>query len=258
MNRIQQLFREKQSDILSIYMTAGYPEKEDTTAIIRALQDHGADMVEIGIPFSDPLADGPIIQQSNQEALAGGMSLKLLFEQLKGIRNEVTIPLILMGYLNPVLKMGMVSFLDRCRATGIDGVIIPDLPPGEFESLYREKFREFGILHPLLITPQTTPERVRYIAGLSGGFLYMVSDASTTGTKVSISDNQKEYFGRIGEMELPVPALIGFGISDHDTFTAACSYASGAIIGSAFIRMLGKEGFSEENIGRFIGQIRNG
>jgi tryptophan synthase alpha chain len=258
MNRIQQLFREKQSNILSIYMTAGYPEKEDTTSIIGALQDHGADLVEIGIPFSDPLADGPVIQQSSREALTGGMSLKLLFEQLKGIRNKITIPLILMGYLNPVLKMGMVSFLSRCRETGIDGVIIPDLPPGEFESLYRDKFREFEILHPMLITPRTTPERVRYIAGLSGGFLYMVSDSSTTGTKVSISDNQKEYFSRIGKMDLPVPSLIGFGISNHETFTAACTYASGAIIGSAFIRMLGEEGFCEENIRRFIGQLRNG
>jgi len=258
MNRIQQLFRKKHGGILSVYITAGYPEKENTVPVIRALQEHGADMVEIGIPFSDPLADGPVIQQSSQEALAGGMSLRLLFEQLKGIRENISIPLILMGYLNPVLKMGMVSFLSGCRKTGIDGVIIPDLPPGEYESLYREKFGEYGILHPLLVTPQTSPERVRYIAGLSGGFLYMVSDASTTGTKDSISEPQRAYFNRIREMDLPVPGLIGFGISNHETFSAACSYARGAIIGSAFIRMLGEAGFSDGNVGSFIRRIRKG
>jgi len=258
MNRIQQLFREKEGGILSIYITAGYPEKEDTVPIIRALQDHGADMVEVGIPFSDPLADGRVIQQSSQEALAGGMSLKLLFEQLKEIREQITIPLVLMGYLNPILRMGMVNFLSRCRETGIDGVIIPDLPPGEYESLYRDQFAKYGILHSLLITPQTSPERIGYIAGLTDGFLYMVADAATTGKRDAISDSQRAYFSRIRKMDLPVPALIGFGISTHETFTVACRYARGAIIGSAFIRMLGEEGSSQESIGRFLRQIRQG
>jgi len=257
-NRIDQLFREREREILSIYITAGYPGIDDTVRLLKALQEFGADMVEIGIPFSDPLADGPVIQQSSQLALRNGMTLDLLFNQLKEIRESVSIPLYLMGYLNPVLQMGMEPFLSRCRDTGIDGVIIPDLPPAEYENRYREMFRSYGIYHSLLITPHTDEKRINRIAALSDGFLYMVAAASTTGAKSSVGDSQRDYFQRLKEMNLPVPGLIGFGISNRETFSAACNYARGAIIGSAFIRALGASDSLtlEERVERFIGEIR--
>lgn len=258
MNRIDRLFNEKRGEILSVYITAGYPGLNDTPAIVRALQEYGADMVEIGIPFSDPLADGPVIQQSSQVALGNGMTLKLLFSQLTEIRDNLHIPLLLMGYLNPVLQMGMETFLENCSETGIDGVIIPDLPPDEYEAEYHDHFKKYGIHFPLLITPHATPDRINRIARLSGGFLYLVADASTTGAKASIGQHQVEYFKRIEKMDLPVPGLIGFGISSHETFITACKYARGAIIGSAFIRMLGEEGSLEEKTGAFIRSIRDG
>lgn len=239
-NRIDKLFREKEAGILSIYMTAGYPGLHDTVGLLKALEKYGADMVEIGIPFSDPLADGPVIQQSSQQALKNGMTLELLFEQLEKVRNSVNIPLILMGYLNPILYMGMERFLIKCRDAGIDGVIIPDLPPAEYEEQYLEMFRKYGVYHILLVTPQTGEDRIRKIVSLSRGFLYMVAAASTTGARRSVEATQKEYFLRLQEMNLPLPGLIGFGISSRDTFLTACSYASGAIIGSAFIRALGE------------------
>ncbi len=257
-NRIDQLFSEKEGGILSIYMTAGFPELRDTCRVLRALQEHGADMVEIGIPFSDPLADGPVIQQSSQLALSNGMSLDLLFIQLKEIRQSVKIPLVLMGYLNPVLKMGMEPFLRRCRDTGIDGVIIPDLPPLEYETRYRQLFRNYGIYHSLLITPHTEKARIEKIASLSEGFVYLVAEASTTGVRDSVVAHQRAYFQRINEMKLPVPGLIGFGISNRESFQTACSYARGAIIGSAFIRALGERSSLplEQKVAKFIGGIR--
>ncbi len=257
-NRIDQLFREREGEILSIYVTAGYPGLNDTGRLLEALQEHGADMVEIGIPFSDPLADGPVIQQSSQVALRNGMKLNLLFSQLKEIRATVEIPLLLMGYLNPVLQMGMEKFLSRCKDTGIDGVIIPDLPPAEYETRYRELFRSYGIYHSLLITPHTNNERIDRIAALSEGFLYLVAEASTTGARDSVGDHQREYFQRLQEMNLPVPGLIGFGISNRETFLTACSYARGAIIGSAFIRALGENNSLtlEERVEKFIRGIR--
>jgi tryptophan synthase alpha chain len=258
MNRIDQLFRERNGGILSVYITAGYPGLHDTARLLKALQLYGADMVEIGIPFSDPLADGPVIQQSSQVALQNGMRLDLLFGQLKDIREEVHIPLVLMGYLNPVLRMGMEEFLTRCRSTGMDGVIIPDLPPSEYETEYRELFRSYGIYHSLLITPHTDDKRITRIAGLSEGFLYLVAEASTTGARDSLEDHQMHYFQRIKEMKLPLPGLIGFGISNRATFLTACNYASGAIIGSAFIKAL-EEGDSqtlEERVEQFIKGIR--
>jgi len=240
-NRIDKLFREKDGEILSIYITAGYPELDDTVRLLEALQEYGADMVEIGIPFSDPLADGPLIQQSSQQALRNGMTLDLLFSQLGEIRKSVSIPLVLMGYLNPVLQMDMETFLSRCRHTGIDGVIIPDLPPAEYETQYLEMFRIYGM-----------------IAGLSEGFLYLVAAASTTGTRDTVGDHQRNYFQRISEMKLPLPGLIGFGISNRETFLAACTYARGAIIGSAFIRALGAENSLglDLRVQKFIEEIR--
>jgi len=257
-NRIDHLFREKKEGILSVYMTAGFPHLDDTTAIIRSLEAHGADLLEIGIPFSDPLADGPVIQRSSQVALANGMTLKYLFEQLSAIRKRVRIPLILMGYLNPILRFGMERFLDHCAACGIDGAIIPDLPLDEYESLYMMQFKKRHLHHVLLITPQTPEERIRRIAKRSQGFIYMVAAASTTGAKDTIIRKQIDYFSRIGEMKLSSPRLIGFGISNRETFTTACRYAQGAIIGSAFIRMLEEQGYSDRNVEAFIRSIRRG
>lgn len=257
-NRIDKLFREKDKGILSIYITAGYPELQDTLRLLEALQKSGADMVEIGIPFSDPLADGPVIQQSSQQALHNGMTLNLLFRQLEKVREAVSIPLVLMGYLNPVLHMGMERFLGKCRETGIDGVIIPDLPPDEYETKYLDMFRSHGIYHSLLITPNTDEQRIRKIAGISDGFLYLVAAASTTGARNSIGIQQESYFQRLKDLDLPLPGLIGFGISNRETFQTACKYARGAIIGSAFIKALGAEGPQtlEQRVEGFIGAVR--
>lgn len=255
-NRIDKLFAEKGEEILSIYMTAGFPSLNDTSSILEALELGGADMVEIGMPFSDPLADGPVIQHSSQVALANGMSLEVLFSQLEGIREKVQMPLLLMGYLNPILSFGMEAFLQRCKQVGIDGLIIPDLPPDEYEADYLKAFQESGIHHVLLITPHTEKERVRKIARLSGGFLYMVADSSTTGARKAVKEHQLDYFQSIQSMDLDIPRLVGFGISNHETFRSACSFASGAIIGSAFIRMLEEEGFSGEKISDFVRKIR--
>jgi len=257
MNRIDRLFNDKSGEILSIYLTAGYPGLNDTPTLLKALAEHGADMVEIGIPFSDPLADGPVIQQSSQIALHNGMSLEFLFRQLKEIRESVDIPLVMMGYLNPILQMGMETFLEHCHITGIDGVIIPDLPPDEYESRYRELFLSFGIHHVLLLTPHTGSERIKRIAALSSGFLYMVSDSATTGSRSSMRSQQLEYFQRIQEMNLPLPALIGFGISNFETFRTACAFARGAIIGSAFITALADETLTlDERVKNFVSKLK--
>ena len=215
-------------------------------------------MVEIGIPFSDPLADGPVIQHSSQVSLGNGMTLKVLFSQLYKIRETVHIPLVLMGYLNPILRFGMEEFLTRCSETGIDGVIIPDMPPDEYESDYKSLFEYYGICHPLLITPHTTESRIRRIADLSGGFLYLVADASTTGEKSSVENHQVDYFRRVRKMGLNLPGLVGFGISNHVSFKKACDHASGVIIGSAFISALANQGSLEEKTGSFIRMIRTG
>lgn len=258
MNRIDALFERKRGGILSVYMTAGYPNIDDTVTVIQSLQSSGVDMIEIGMPFSDPLADGPVIQQSSQTALENGMSLKVLFEQLKDIRKTVDIPLILMGYLNPVLQFGIEHFLASCKEIGIDGLILPDLPLLEYKSEYKDLFEGFEIPMVMLITPQTSDERVLEIAEASGGFLYVVADSATTGAKSGIRDSQVGYFKRIKEMDIRIPRLIGFGISDAETFQTACSYANGAIIGSAFINALSgsPELKIELRISKFISSIR--
>lgn len=258
MNRIDSLFAEKEGDVLSVYMTAGYPELDDTVKIIESLESAGVDMIEIGMPFSDPLADGPVIQSSSQKALDNGMSLKLLFQQLKGIRNTVDIPLVLMGYLNPVLQYGVEAFLESCKQVGIDGLIIPDLPLAEYKSEYQSMFESYEIPVVMLITPQTSEERVLEIANASGGFLYMVADSSTTGARKGIKNTQLDYFKRIKEMEIGIPRLIGFGISNRETFETACKYSNGAIIGSAFIERLGGIGEQDADavISDFIRSIR--
>ncbi|MCF8225603.1 MAG: tryptophan synthase subunit alpha [Bacteroidales bacterium] len=241
MNRIDQLFRRKNNRILSVYMTAGYPRIGDTVEIIKALESSGVDMIEIGIPFSDPLADGEVIQKSSQQALENGMSLKLLFSQLKGIRSFVNTPLVLMGYLNPVLAYGFRKFIEDAVRVGIDGLILPDLPLEIYRESFREDLEDSGMKYIMLITPQTSENRIREIVGNSGGFLYMVADSATTGARNEITGAQVEYFRRVGAMKLHIPRLIGFGISNAETFNRASSFANGAIIGSAFISALGDE-----------------
>ncbi|MEM6378348.1 MAG: tryptophan synthase subunit alpha [Bacteroidota bacterium] len=238
MNRIIELFQQKDEDILNIYFTAGYPNKQDTTQIILALDEAGVDLIEIGMPYSDPLADGPTIQESGTKAIENGMTLDVLFEQIAEVRKQTNIPLVMMGYFNQVMQYGEERFFKRAKSVGIDGLILPDLPVYEYESLYREMIEAQGLSISFLITPQTSDARIRQIDELTKGFIYMVSNSSITGAKSGISDQQLAYFDRINAMELKNPRLIGFGISDHATYRTACNYSNGAIIGSAFIRAL--------------------
>jgi tryptophan synthase alpha chain len=254
-NHIISLFKRKDKNILSVYFTAGYPGLNDTDIIIKALENCGADMVEIGIPFSDPVADGPVIQHSSEIALKNGMTMNLLFEQLKDIRKSVSIPLLLMGYLNPVMQYGIENFCRKCRETGIDGTIIPDLPLDIYEQEYRQIFEENSLSNILLITPQTPDERIRRIDAASTGFIYMVSSSSTTGVKGDVNNEQISYFERIKAMNLRSKVLIGFGISDNASFIKACDYANGAIIGSAFIRAISTDGNIETEVKGFIQNI---
>lgn len=251
MNRINKLFKEKQQRILSIYFTAGYPSLSDTLSIATHLEKAGVDMIEIGIPFSDPVADGPTIQRSNQIALENGITLELLFEQLKTLREQVTMPVILMGYLNPILQYGVKEFCEKCVEVGVDGVIFPDLPIDVYQREYQSLFEKHKLHNTFLITPQTSQERILKIDQMTAGFIYMVSSASVTGAKASVSADQEAYFDRIKEMKLQNPQLIGFGISNHNTFEKACMNANGAIVGSAFIKMLGEADHLEGAIMNF-------
>ena len=253
MNRInQKLSADKK--LLSIYYTAGYPKLNDTIPILKQLQDSGVDMVEIGLPFSDPLADGPTIQESGTIALQQGMTTSVLFEQLKDVRSHIHIPLIIMGYFNPILQYGVDHFCAQCAAVGIDGLIIPDLPLAEYETDYKSTFEEHGLLNIFLITPQTSEDRIRQIDQASNGFIYMVSSASTTGAQQGFGDAQTAYFKRIANMKLTHPQIVGFGISNSDTFTAATRHQKGAIIGSAFIKHLTTQGV--DTISDFVQTIR--
>lgn len=238
MNRINRLFSNKQKDILSIYFTAGFPHLDDTCEVIRELQASGIDLIEIGIPFSDPMADGPTIQDSGTAALRNGMTLKILFDQLKDIRKDVAIPLIMMGYLNPVMQYGFENFCKQCAETGIDGVIIPDLPFNDYINEYKPVADKYGVKVIMLITPETSDERIRLIDEHTDGFIYMVSSASTTGAQKSFDEKKQDYFRRINGMNLRNPRLIGFGISNKATLEATRQNASGAIIGSKFITLL--------------------
>ncbi|TDU39449.1 tryptophan synthase alpha chain [Gelidibacter sediminis] len=241
MNRINKKLQEDKK-LLSIYFTAGYPDLSDTVGIIESLEKNGVDMIEIGLPFSDPLADGPTIQASSTQALKNGMTTEVLFDQLKDIRKTVSIPLIIMGYFNPMLQYGVEAFCKKCAEVGIDGLIIPDLPVDVYNDHYKSIFETHGIINVFLITPQTSEERIRFIDSISKGFIYMVSSASVTGSSSGFGDVQTNYFKRIHQMELNNPQIIGFGISDHKTFSQATQYAKGAIIGSAFVKHLKLEG----------------
>lgn len=256
-NRIEQLFDKKKERILSVYFSAGFPKLHDTANIVQWLSASGADIIEVGIPFSDPVADGPTIQESNKIALDNGISLKLIFEQLKDIRKHIDIPIIMMGYINPVLQFGLENFCKKCAEIGVDGLILPDLPMQEYLDEYKNIFETHGLLNIFLITPQTSDSRIREIDTNSRGFIYMVSSASTTGAKTGISEEQVQYFQRIQKMKLRNPTLIGFGISNRQTFDNACTYANGAIIGSAFIQLLKKSSNQEADIRTFIKEIKN-
>lgn len=238
MNRIKQFFEKKQKNILSIYFTAGYPKLNDTANIIRELEANGIDLIEVGIPFSDPMADGPTIQESGTIALNNGMTLKILFEQLKDIRKDVTIPLIMMGYLNPIMQYGFENFCRDCKEIGIDGAIIPDLPFDDYLNDFKPVADKYDIKVVMLITPETSDERIRLIDEHTDSFIYMVSSAATTGAQKSFDDNKQAYFRKINAMNLRNPRLIGFGISNKATLEAAQANSSGAIIGSKFITLL--------------------
>ncbi len=252
MNRINTKLKENKK-LLSIYFTAGYPNIDDTVSIIQNLEKNGVDMIEIGLPFSDPLADGPTIQASSTQALKNGMTSEKLFDQLKNIRETVSIPLIIMGYFNPMLQYGVEAFCAKCQEIGIDGLIIPDLPVDVYHEDYKVIFDKYGLINVFLITPQTSDERIRYIDSISSGFIYMVSSASTTGAKVGFGEEQTQYFERIANMTLNNPQIVGFGISNNETFTQATKYAKGAIIGSAFVKHVTNEGVN--SIDSFVNNI---
>jgi tryptophan synthase alpha chain len=268
MNRINRLFQTRPGQLLSVFFTAGYPTLDSTVEIITALTKAGADMIEIGMPFSDPMADGPVIQKSSDIALKQGMSMNLLFTQLKDIRRQSDIPLLLMGYLNPVMHYGIEKFCDECEKAGIDGVILPDLPLEVFledsgkvlgsqaKGSLKDLFTRHNLHAVFLISPQTNADRILEIDRISNGFLYMVSSSSTTGIKNGFDPVQQAYFERIHGMKLKNPRLIGFGISNHASFSNACKYAEGAIIGSAFVNMLGTAGNLEVEIADFVRGIK--
>ena len=254
MNRINQKLQEDKK-ILSIYFSAGYPNLNDTVQIIQDLEKSGVDMIEIGLPFSDPLADGPTIQESSTIALQNGMTTKLLFEQLSNIRESVKIPLIIMGYFNPILQFGVEEFCKKCQEIGIDGIILPDLPVDIYDEHYKIIFEKYGLLNVFLITPQTSESRIRYIDSVSNGFIYMVSSASVTGGNSSeFGDIQQNYFKRIADMKLKNSQIVGFGINNKATFDHATTFAKGAIIGSAFIKNLTENGV--QSIENYISNIQ--
>lgn len=253
MAQLNQVFKQKKK-LLSIYFTAGFPEINDTIPIVMELEQNGVDFIEIGLPFSDPLADGPTIQKSSEQALKNGMSSKILFQQLEELKGKVSIPLIIMGYFNPILQFGIEKFCEKCRQTGIQGLIIPDLPVEEYQEHYRNIFKKHGLGLIFLITPQTSEERIRYIDSVSENFIYLVSSAGVTGNTAVFGAGQKEYFKRISEMKLKSPLIAGFGIHDSESFRNATAFTHGAIIGSAFIKHLSKNGTAE--IKSFITSIK--
>lgn len=255
MNRLNQLFASKNKNLLSIYYTAGYPQLDTTLDIAEALEKAGADFLEIGFPYSDPVADGPTIQHSSQAALDNGMTLNVLFQQLKDLRERVNIPVLLMGYINPIVQYGVERFCNDAAAAGVDGVIVPDLPMYEYEMIYLKHFEDNNLSNIFLVTPQTSEERIRKIDGLSNSFIYLLSSSSITGGSLQLSDSIEAYYQRIKNMLLSNPAIIGFGISDNRSFSKACEYANGAIVGSAFVKLLAEENYLEKIPG-FIKAIK--
>jgi len=254
MSRIQELFKRKQNKVLNVYCTAGYPQLNSTLAILKALQDNGADLVELGMPYSDPLADGPVIQASSTKALENGMTIAKLFEQLKDFRKEIHLPVILMGYMNPILQYGFENFCKEAAAVGVDGLILPDLPEYEFETEYGAIIKQYGLDFIFLVTPETSDERVHKLDELSSGFLYAVSSSATTG-KDKDFNAVEVYLKKLRDKKLKNPVLVGFGIKDKETFDSACKYANGAIIGTAFIKALDGQNDIIQTIRNFISGV---
>lgn len=254
MTRISKLFQQKQTNVLSIYCTAGYPSFDSTLKVLKSLQENGVDMIELGMPYSDPLADGPVIQASGSKALANGMTIQKLFQQLEGFRKQINIPVLLMGYMNPVLQFGFEKFCATAKSAGIDGLILPDLPIYEYETEYGAIIRENDLDFIFLVTPETSTERIKKLDALSTGFLYAVSSSSTTGKDKNM-DDQSAYFKKLRDMKLKNPVVVGFGIKDRQTFQTACNYANGAIIGTAFIKAIENSGDVEEQTKKFLKQI---
>jgi tryptophan synthase alpha chain len=255
MSRLQKLFAVKNKNVLNVYCTAGYPELNSTLTVMKALQENGVDIIELGMPYSDPLADGPVIQASGSKALENGMSIAVLFEQLAELRKTVTVPVVLMGYMNPVLQYGFEKFCKDAAALGVDGLILPDLPEFEFEHEYGPIIKKYGLDFIFLVTPETSEERVRKLDTLSSGFLYAVSSSATTGKDKDFNAVEK-YLQKLQSLQLKNPVLVGFGIKDKETFGSACKYANGAIIGTAFIKELEKGNDITATVKEFIGSIR--
>jgi tryptophan synthase alpha chain len=254
MNRINKLFQAKNKNILSVYFTSGFPKLEDTLPTLKCLQANGVDLVEVGVPFSDPLADGIVIQNSSQQALRNGMSIRKLFDQLTTVRDIIHIPLVMMGYLNPIMQFGFEAFCAECSRVGVDGMIIPDLPMADYINQYKAIAECYGLEFIFLITPETSDERIREIDSHTNGFIYMVSSAAVTGTQTSF-DSKVEYFNRINSMNLKNPRLIGFGISKKATLDTVNQYSSGAIIGSAFIKALNETQDVEKGVALLLKRL---
>ena len=256
MNRLQKLFTEKNNNLLSIYFTAGYPELNSTVAIAEALEKSGVDFLEIGFPYSDPVADGPTIQHSSEKSLENGMTLHVLFEQLKDLRKTVNIPILLMGYINPIVQYGVENFCKKAAEVGVDGVIVPDLPMYEYEAMYSKYFIDNNLSNIFLVTPQTTEDRIRKIDELSNAFIYLLSSSSITGGSLDVSNTIEDYYKRVKAMRLKNPIIIGFGISKKANFDKACEYANGAIVGSAFVKLLSEADYLDK-ISEFIKAIKS-
>lgn len=255
-NRITELFKNSDHKLLSVFYTAGFPKFDSTMEIARHLQDAGADMIEIGVPFSDPIADGPVIQESNKTALDQGMTLKTILDQVKKIRKEIKIPIVLMGYINPIMQYGMEKFVKDASAAGVDGVILPDLPMDEFQQSYKDLFEKHGMANTFLISPTTSEERMRSIDDATAGFIYAVSSSSTTGAKGDFTVDQETYFKRLGDSQLKNPILVGFGISNAGTFEKASRHTRGAIVGSSFITLLKQSQDLKTDIHSFVKSIK--
>lgn len=255
-NQTEELFKRKNKNLLSVYYTAGYPALNDTVRIGQWLAQAGADMIEIGIPFSDPVADGPVIQESSKVALENGMTLNLLLEQVGELRSDVNVPIVLMGYINPILQMGVASFCERAAHAGVDAVIIPDLPLLEYQESYQGIFESWGIKNIFMVTPTTSEERIRAIDDSSSAFIYVVSSSGTTGARKDFSEEQIDYLNRLKQMKLKNPWLVGFGVSNNTTFSTICDYGAGAIVGSAFIAMLKNSNNFSADIPNFVQSIK--